>query len=110
MFKKECDRATTAPKFSKPAYPEKVVKKEFPTDYKVPKFQKFDGRKGNRKVHVARFLDSMGKYARDQELCLQEFSKTLIDRAYTCYFNLKLGLIQDWEHMVAAFNTKFLFA
>lgn len=26
------------------------------------------------------------------------------------YLNLKLGTIQDWEHMVATFKTKFLFA
>lgn len=46
MFKKECDRVATAPKTLdlKPLYPEKVVEKDFPAEYKVPKFQKFDGR------------------------------------------------------------------
>lgn len=43
MFKKERDRATILPKTLdlKPTYPNKVVEKEFPADYKVPKFQKF---------------------------------------------------------------------
>lgn len=93
MFKKDRDRATTTPKAMdlKPPYPEKVLKKDFPTDYKVPKFQKFDGRKGNTKEHVSRFLDLLGKYAKDPELCLREFSKSLTDRAYTWYFNLKLN-------------------
>lgn len=59
MFKKERERATTAPKTLdlKPPYPDKVVEKEFPTYYKVPKFQRFDGRKGNTKEYVSRFLD-----------------------------------------------------
>lgn len=112
MFKKERDRATTAPKtlHLKPPYPEKVAEKDFSAEYKVPKFQKFDGHKGNRKEHVSRFLDSLGKYVKDPELCLKEFSKTLSDRAYSWYLSLKPGTIQDWEHVVAAFNTKFFFA
>lgn len=76
MFKKERDRATTAPKAMNlnPPYQEKVVEKDVPTHYKVPKFQKFDGRKGDTKEHVSRFLDSLGKYTKDLDLCLQEFS------------------------------------
>lgn len=49
----------------------------------MPKFQKFNGRKGNTKEHVARFFDPMGRHASDAELCLREFSKSLKDRAYT---------------------------
>lgn len=86
-----------------------MAEKDFPMEYKIPKFQKFDGHKGNTKEHVARFLDSIGKYAKDQKLYLREFSKSLTDRAYTWYLSLKLGTIQDWEHMVSAFNTKFFF-
>lgn len=56
MLKKERERAATAPTVLdlKPPYPEKVLEKDFPAEYKVPKFQKFDGRKGNTKEHVAR--------------------------------------------------------
>lgn len=61
MFKKELDRAATAPKALdlKPPHLGKVAEKEFPAEYKVLKFQKFKGRKGNTKEHVAYFLDSM---------------------------------------------------
>lgn len=40
MFKKERDNATTVPKTLdlKRPYSKKVAEKEFPTDYKVPKF------------------------------------------------------------------------
>lgn len=94
MFKKERDRAATAPKALdlKPPYLEKVVEKDFPAKYKVPKFQKFHGRKGYTKEHVSRFLDSLGKYAKDLELYLKEFFKSLTDRAYTWYLNLKPGI------------------
>lgn len=94
----------------KPPYPKKVLEKDFPVEYKVPKFQKFDGHKGNTREHVSHFLYSLEKYAKDPELCLKEFSKSLTDRAYTWYLNLKPGTIQDWDHMVATFNTKFFFA
>lgn len=85
MFKKESDRATTAPKTLdlKPPYLEKVAEKELPGDYKVPTFQKFDGWKGITKEHVSRFLDSMGKHAKDSKLYLSDFSKSLTDRVYT---------------------------
>lgn len=71
MFQKGTRPAAIAPKNLdlKPSYSDKVAEKDFSTKYKVSKFQKFDGRKGNIKEHVARFLDSMVKYAKDQELC-----------------------------------------
>lgn len=81
MLKKERNWAATTPKSLdlKPPYSDKVAENDFPTEYKVTKFQKFDGRKANTKEHIAHFLDSMGKYAKDQELCLREFSKFLTD-------------------------------
>lgn len=76
MFKKERDRAATAPKALdlKPPYLEKVAEKDFPTEYKVPKFQKFDGRKGSTKEHVSRFLDSWENTRRTRSSALKSFS------------------------------------
>lgn len=81
MFKKVRDRATTAPEVMdlKAPYLEKVLEKDFPADYKVPKFQKFDNRKGNTKEHLSRFLDSLGNYAKAPKLYIREFSKSLTD-------------------------------
>lgn len=62
------------------------------SEYKVHKFQKFNGWERNTKEHLARFLDFIGGYASDAE-----FSKSLIDRAYTWYLSLKKGSIQDWH-------------
>ena len=39
--------------------------------------------------HVSRFIHTMGPYVRDKELCLSEFAKSLVDRAYTWYTTLR---------------------
>ena len=65
--------------------------------YEAPHFTLFDGKKGNPKEHVNRFLDAMGSHARDHDLRLKEFSKSLTDRAYTWYTSLTPGSIQNWN-------------
>ena len=57
--------------------------------------------------HVSKFMDSMGPFARDRELCLREFSKSLTDRAYTWYSTLQPNSIPTWEDMVEGFCTKY---
>lgn len=49
----------------------------------------------------------MGTFVHNPELCVREFSKSLIDRAYVWYLNIKPGLIHDWDHLVTLFNVKF---
>lgn len=111
MFKRDCERASTASTSLdlKLPYFNKVPAKKYPPKYKVPKFQKFNGFKGNTNEYVARFLDSIAPFSKDTELYLREFSKSLTDRAYTWYLSLKVGSIQHWDHMVSIFNTKFFY-
>lgn len=52
--------------------------------------------------HIVCFLDIIGAYANGADLYMREFSKSLTDRAYTWYVNLK--------HLVSFFNTKFFCA
>ena len=49
----------------------------------------------------------MGPYAGDRELCLREFAKSLVDRAYTWYTTLKLGSIKTWDEMMERFCAKY---
>lgn len=51
MFKQKKDKAaiTLASLEKKPPYLDKVAIIQFPPEYKVPKFQKFDCRKGNKR-------------------------------------------------------------
>uniref|UniRef100_A0A2N9JAJ4 RNase H type-1 domain-containing protein n=1 Tax=Fagus sylvatica TaxID=28930 RepID=A0A2N9JAJ4_FAGSY len=68
----------------KPPYPIELLKQPYPDKYVTPTFSRFDGRKGSALVHVSKFIDSIGPYAGNGDLCLREFSKSLDDRAYTC--------------------------
>ena len=52
-------------------------KAHYPENYKTPIFVHYDGRKENTTEHVNKFLDTMGLYAGNEELCLREFSKSL---------------------------------
>lgn len=49
----------------------------------------------------------MGPYAHDIDLCLKLFLKSLTDRTYTWYINLKPDAVRDWVHFITQFNSKF---
>uniref|UniRef100_A0A2N9H5W3 RNA-directed DNA polymerase n=1 Tax=Fagus sylvatica TaxID=28930 RepID=A0A2N9H5W3_FAGSY len=46
-------------------------------------------------VHISKFIDSMGAYVGNGDLCLREFSKSLDDRAYTCARNQMKDLFEE---------------
>uniref|UniRef100_A0A2N9IL05 Retrotransposon gag domain-containing protein n=1 Tax=Fagus sylvatica TaxID=28930 RepID=A0A2N9IL05_FAGSY len=91
----------------KPPYPTELLRQPYPEKYAVPTFSRFDGRKGSALVHISKFIDSMGAYAGDGDLCLREFSKSLDDRAYTWYTTLPPGSVKAWEDMVELFCEKY---
>lgn len=49
--------------------------------------------------HVIRFINSSGAHANDADLCMREFSESLM------YVNLISGLMYYWEHLISLFNT-----
>ena len=63
----------------RPPYPLKVLSKPCPKRYKPRAFAQYDGRKGSVIKHVNKFIDSLGPYAVDEDLCLLEVSKSLCD-------------------------------
>ena len=91
----------------RPSYPIELLKEPYPEKYDTPTFSLFNGRKGNAMEHISKFLDSMGPFAAHGELCLREFSKSLVDRAYTWYTVLPSGSIRTWEDMVESFCSKY---
>uniref|UniRef100_A0A2N9II49 Retrotransposon gag domain-containing protein n=1 Tax=Fagus sylvatica TaxID=28930 RepID=A0A2N9II49_FAGSY len=94
----------------KPPYPIELLKEPYPEKYETPTFALFDGRKGSAIEHISKFLDSMGPFAAHGELCLREFSKSLVDRAYTWYTVLPVESIRTWEDMVESFCSKYFHA
>ncbi|XP_059669295.1 uncharacterized protein LOC132314449 [Cornus florida] len=90
-----------------PPYAQSIALLPYPPGYLTPKFSKFDGRKGNPREHVVRFIEALGPFGNDHTLRLREFSKTLTDRAYKWYANLESGSLTTWSQLATIFQSKF---
>ena len=77
----------------RPPYPPKVLNKPYLDRYELKAFAQYDGRKGSAVEHMSKFIDTLSPYVANEDLCLQEFSKSLCDQAYTWYIHLKPGSI-----------------
>ena len=88
-------------------YPAGLLNQPYPEKYEVSTFTQYNGRKGNATEHDSKFLDAMGPHVGNGNLCLREFSKSLIDRAYTWYTTLKPDFVRTWDDMVEVFCTKY---
>ena len=91
----------------RPPYPAELLSKLYPKKYDTPTFTLYDGRKGNELEHINKFLDFMGPFAGNGDLCLMKFSKSLTNRAYTWYSTFQLGSIATWDDMVESFCLKY---
>ena len=60
--------------------------------------------------HVGRFIHTIGSNARDRELYLREFAKSLVDKAYTWYTTLRPRSIKTWDEMTERFCEKYYFS
>ena len=91
LLKREKGRQQKEPMqyICKPPYLAELLSKPYPEKYETPTFTLYNGKKGNAMEHVSKFMDSMGPFAGDRELCIREFSKSLIDYAYTWYSTLQ---------------------
>ena len=90
-----------------PLFPPELLGKPYPKGYEPLKFHPFDGRNGSVVEHVSRFIHTMDPYIGDKELCLREFAKSVVDRAYTWYITLRLGFIKTWDEMMERFCAKY---
>jgi hypothetical protein len=92
----------------KPPYLMELLKEPYPEIYDTPTFAPFNGRRGSLVEHISKFLDSISPFAGNGELCLREFSKSLMDGAYTWYNTMiPAGSIRAWEDMVERFCNKY---
>ena len=99
LLEQEREKLSGIPKqFSRdPPFLPELLGKPYPKGYEPPKFHPFDGRNGNAVEHMSRFIHTMGPYAGDKELCLREFAKSLMDKAYTWYTTLRPGSIKTCD-------------
>ena len=91
----------------RPPYPLRVLSKLYLERYELRVFMQYDRRKGSAIEYMSKFIDTLGPYVANEDLCLREFSKLLCDRAYTWYIGLKPGSIPTWDDMVDVFCTKY---
>ena len=109
LLKQQRERPLKEPRhfMRKPPYPIELLKEPYPENYDTPTFALFEGRRGSALEHISKFLDSMGPFAAHGKLCLREFLKSLVDRAYIWYTMLPAGSIKTWEDMVKSFCSKY---
>ena len=109
FLKQEREKLLGIPmKFSRdPPFLVELLSKLYPKGYESPKFHPFDGRNGSTVGHVNKFVHTIGPYAGDKELCLREFAKYLVNRAYTWYTTLRTGSIKTWNNMIERFCAKY---
>ena len=71
-----------------PPYPIKIAMKPYPKNYISSNLRKYNNKSGSAKEHLIQFSDDLGIHKFDHELWLKEFSKSLIEHAYSWYANL----------------------
>ena len=91
LLEQEREKLSGIPKqFSRdPPFLPELLGKPYPKGYEPLKFHPFDGRNGSAVEHVSRFIHTMGPYVGDRVLCLKDFAKPLVDRAYIWYTTLR---------------------
>ena len=96
LLKQERERTPKKPRHfvRRPPYPIELLKEPYPEKYDTPTFALFGGKKESAMEHISKFLDSVGPFAAHGDFCLQEFSKSLVDRVYTWYTVLPAGSIR----------------
>lgn len=67
----------------------RLLSKPYLDRYQAPIFSQYDCRKGSTIEHMSKFVDILGPYVVDEDLCLRVFSKSLCDHANTWYTWLK---------------------
>ena len=75
--------------FWDPPFLPEFLGKPYPKRYEPLKFHPFDGKNRSVVEHVSKFIHTMGPYAGDKKLCLKDFAKSLVDKAYTWYTTLR---------------------
>ena len=63
----------------RPPYLLRVLSNPYPERYELRAFAQYDDKKGSTIKHTSKFINTLGLYATNEDLCLREFSKSLCD-------------------------------
>ena len=65
------------------SYDQHIASKPYPKDYVSHKFMLFNGKRGSKKEHLLKFIETLELYIFDSDMKLREFSKSFTEKAYT---------------------------
>ena len=68
----------------------------YPKNFVVPEFTKYDGT-GPPEWHVSIYKEELGIHARNEDLCLKMFRRSLKGSALNWYMTLELSQIKTFE-------------
>ncbi|RDY11088.1 hypothetical protein CR513_04290, partial [Mucuna pruriens] len=79
---------------------------ELPSDFKVPKFEKYKGSSCPR-VHLAMYCRKMAPYTRQDKILMHCFQDSLSGAALRWYVGLDNGHIKTWRDLADAFLRQY---
>ena len=77
-----------------------------PPEFKMPKFEKYDGTKCHEN-HLAMYCNKMARHVRNEDLLIYAFYESLIGAAAQWYTKLKKDQIRIWRDLVRAFMGRY---
>lgn len=80
----------------------------YPENFVVPEFTKYDGT-GPPEWYVSIYKEELGIHARNEDLCLKIFRRSLKGPALNWYMNLELSQIKTFEDLVEAFYEQYVY-
>lgn len=83
-----------------------VATKLYPLVRKVPKFKKFEGRKGDSKEHVVSFLDSLDPFAHNASRNFQNLWRIELTPGMSTGSQVRCT---NWDHFMSMFNAKLFY-
>ena len=75
-------------------------------NFKMPKFEKYDGTKCPEN-HLATYCNKMAGHARNEDLLIHVFFDSLVGAAAQWYMGLKRDQIRTWRDLVRAFLKRY---
>ncbi|KAI4297020.1 hypothetical protein L6164_036932 [Bauhinia variegata] len=81
---------------------------DIPRDFKVPKFDKYDGTT-NPRIHLMSYCTKMGVWSRDERFFMHFFPESLTGPAADWYWRLEHAQIQSWGQLATLFLRQYSF-
>ncbi|KAL0446100.1 UNVERIFIED_CONTAM: hypothetical protein Slati_1737900 [Sesamum latifolium] len=76
------------------------------TGYQPPELRQFD-EKGNKRQHIAHFIETCNSAGTDDDLLTKQFIRSLKENAFDWHIKLEPESINSWDEMIKKFLSRF---